>query len=203
MYPHKSKMETTWRNTIIYYQINNKKQNLLLFPYQDLQTTAFWGVKLCISVETFTGAYCLFQQHWVSWRWQQLKFPCAFKLHCGVLYCIRPAMNTHRHDNIKSHTICPFYHVSSVSFPKNVSISTQKTQNFDSWQWLCVLTCLSNKRFVINNHHHHRTSSIKFIFLAQFIHLPPCITIQWRLFLQNWQWVRVYQGFGTSQPQCT
>jgi hypothetical protein len=110
-------------------------------------------------------------------------------------------MNTHRHDNIKSRTICPFYHVSFVSFPKNVSISRQKRENFDSWQWLCVLTCLSNKWFVINNHHHHRTSSIKFIFLAQFIHLPPCVTIQWRLFLQNWQWV--YQGFVTSHPRCT
>jgi len=46
-----------------------------------------------------------------------VKFPCinkAFQLQCGALHRIRPALNTHRHDNIKSHKICPFYHVSSI-----------------------------------------------------------------------------------------
>jgi len=100
---------------------------------------------------------------------EAVKFPCvrnAFQLHCGALNRIRSALNTHRHDNIKSHKIYPFYHVSSVSFLKNISISVRKTEIFDSWQRLCVLTSLSNKSFnIINSHHHHWNSSIFFIFL--------------------------------------
>jgi hypothetical protein len=109
------------------------------------------------------------------------KFLCisnAFQLHCGALHLIRPALNTHPHDNIKFHKICPFYHVSTVYFLKNISISVKKTEIFDSWQRLCVLTSLSNKSFnVINSHHHHQTSSIQFIFLDKFIHLPPDVSL--------------------------
>jgi len=102
--------------------------------------------------------------------------------HCGALHRIRSALNTHCHD-IKSHKICPLYHVSSIK-PSIFSekyfhqCTVQKTEIFNSWQRVCVLTCPSNNSFnVINSHHHHRTSSIQFIFLDKFIHLPSYVSL--------------------------